>query len=178
MCPGSPRCLFTGTPGISNRPGRRAVSLFVFSNWRSQNLGANFPATPRGRKEVRCQCARTVCFSSPRAQHRQHREDFRTRTRTRLPYTPPLASPNRNSDPRAHAPRDPHARERSRHRATHSMPSYPRHRASHFRSHMNIIPTRLHGLCDAFSSVSRLSSPHSPDFAFPPSRRTNYLKNA
>ena len=143
---------------------------FLFSVSHLAHPGSQFPATPRGRKEVRCQCARTECFSSPRAQHRQHREDFRTRTRTRLPYTPPLASPNRNSDP--------HARERSRHRATHSMPSYPRHRASHFRSHMNIIPTRLHGLCDAFSSVSRLSSPHSPDFAFPPSCRTNYLKNA
>ena len=93
---------------------------------------------------------------------------------TPLPWHLPTGIPTRA---RA-APRDPHARERSRHRATHSMPSYPRHRASHFRSHMNIIPTRLHGLCDAFSSVSRLSSPHSPDFAFPPSRRTNYLKNA
>jgi hypothetical protein len=93
---------------------------------------------------------------------------------TPLPWHLPTGIPTRA---RA-APRDPHARERSRQRATHSMPSYPRHRASHFRSHMNIIPTRLHGLCDAFSSASRLSSPHSPDFAFPPSRRTNYLKNA
>ena len=176
MCPGSPRCLFTVHLGFRiDQDG----APFLFSV--SHSGAPKDPTSPplqEGEKEVRCQCARTVCFSSPRAKHRQHREDFRTGTRTRLPGTPPLASPNRNSDPRARAPRDPHARERSRHRATHSMPSYPRHRASHFRSHMNIIPTRLHGLCDAFSSVSRLSSPHSPDFAFPPSRRTNYLKNA
>jgi hypothetical protein len=70
--------------------------------------------------------------------------------------------------PRALPPHVPaRARNGSPARATLPMPSKPRHRASHFRSHMNIIPTRLHGLCDAFSSASRLSSPHSPDFAFP-----------
>ena len=36
-------CKVHGTPGISNRPGRRAVSLFVFSKWRNQNPGSQLP---------------------------------------------------------------------------------------------------------------------------------------
>ena len=60
---------------------------------------------------------------------------------------------------------------RSRPRATHSMPSYPRHRASNFRSHTSTNPTHEHGGCDALPSVSRLSSSNHHTFAFPLSQK-------
>jgi hypothetical protein len=56
-------------------------------------------------------------------------------------------------------------------RATHSMPSYPRHRASNFCSHTSTNPTRVHGGCDALPSVSRLSSSNHQTFAFPLSQK-------
>ena len=59
----------------------------------------------------------------------------------------------------------------SRPRATHSMPSYPRHRASNFRSHTSTNPTHEHGGCDALPSVSRLSSSNHHTFAFPLSQK-------
>ena len=73
--------------------------------------------------------------------------------------------------PRALPPHVPaRARKGSPARATLSMPSYPRHRASNFRSHTSTHPTRVHGGCGALPSVSRLSSPNHQTFAFPPHR--------
>ena len=61
------------------------------------------------------------------------------------------------------------------------QPSYPRHRASNFRSHTSTNPTRVHGGCDALPSVSRLSSSNHQTFAFPLSQkqaRTKRLKGS
>ncbi len=92
------------------------------------------------------------------------------------PHTPSLhpclGSFQPEFGPRAHPPHVPaRARNGSPARATLSMPSYPRHRASHFRSHTSTHPTRGHGGCDALPSVSRLSSPDHQTFAFLPSQK-------
>ena len=78
----------------------------------------------------------------------------------------------------ARALRSPHvpARAMGRQRATLSMPSYPRHRASNFRSHTSTHPTRVHSGCDALPSVSRLSYPNHQTFAFPPSQKRLLLR--
>ena len=101
------------------------------------------------------------CPRSLPARRAQHR--LSARIRPAHPHTPVLHASLGASQPEFRPRARPCA-----HWATHSMPSYPRLRASHFRSHMSTTPMRMHGGCDALPSVSRLSSPHSHQtFAFP-----------
>jgi hypothetical protein len=92
------------------------------------------------------------------------------------PHTPSLhpclGSFQPDVGPRALPPHVPaRARNGSPARATLPMPSKPRHRASHFRSHKNTHPTCVHGGCDSLPCVSHLSSPDHQTFAFPPSQK-------
>ena len=107
------------------------------------------------------------CPRSLPARRAQHR--LSARIHPAHPHTPALDPSLGASQPEIGPRARPFARPRPcAHWATHSMPSYPRHRASHFRSHMSTTPMRMHGGCDALPSVSRLSSPHSHQtFAFP-----------